>query len=70
MKSESKTKRVLKIILNIVLILLALIIVFIIGTSVVHHILLNQENELLTEGGYVKSVSAGDYNLNFPPKIN
>lgn len=64
MKSESKTKRVLKIILNIVLILLALIIVFIIGTSVVHHILLNQENELLTEGGYVKSVSAGDYNLN------
>ena len=64
MKSQSKVKKVLKIVRNTLLILLGLIVLFVLGTFVVHNILLSGERDLLTEGGYVNSVSAGDYNLN------
>lgn len=59
-----RAKKILKIVRNVFLILLAVIILAVLAIFIVHQCLLAGEKGLLEAQGYINPVSAGDYNLN------
>ncbi len=59
-----KAKKIRKIIVRILLSLLAVIVLFTVGTFIFHSIKSSQELDLLKEKGYYNPVSIGDYSLN------
>ncbi len=59
-----KKKRIGKIILIVVAVLLSAVLLFVLGTFIVHRAKSNAEMESLKEKGYYNPVSVGDYSLN------
>lgn len=59
-----KIKKIGKIIGRVLLILLAIIILFVLVTFIIHSVKSKQEIDLLKEKGYYNPVSVGDYSLN------
>lgn len=59
-----KIKKIGKIVFKIFLILIALLVLFTVGTFIYHRTKTNKELELLKENGYYNPVSVGDYSLN------
>ena len=59
-----KEKRLGRIIIKILLIFLAAVILFVLGTFIVHSVKTNRELESLKARGYYNPVSVGDYSLN------
>ncbi len=58
------TKKALKIVGRILLIMLAILLLFTLGTFIIHSVKTKQELELLKEKGYYNLVSVGEYSLN------
>ena len=59
-----KKKSVGKIILVVITVLLSAILLFVLGTFIVHRVKSNKEFDVLKEHGYYNPVSVGDYSLN------
>lgn len=59
-----KIKKIGKIAVRIILALIALLLLFTLGTFIFHRVKSNEELELLKEKGYYNPVSVGDYSLN------
>lgn len=58
------SKKILKIVRNTILIILATILIFLLTIFIVHSVESSREYAKLEEAGYVKSVSVGEYNVN------
>ena len=61
MKTKTKTTRIIR---NILLVLLAVLFLIVSGTYIFNKIKTAQEIELLKANGYYNPVSVGDYSLN------
>ena len=57
-------KKAIKILRNIILILLAVLLIFILVTYIVHHVKTEEEFDALRKNNLYNSVSVGDYSLN------
>ncbi|MCM1273587.1 MAG: alpha/beta hydrolase [Clostridium sp.] len=59
-----KRRKVGKIIIRVLIIMLAAVVLFVLGTFIFHRVKTSRETELLKEKGYYNPVSVGDYYLN------